>query len=604
MLQNDHFDEEYSTSSSFQQRISALKRALSYARPEKKRFVLGGIWLIVSTVGALCQPLVFRHIFDIQLPQKNEIGILYSSFVFLLLVAVTSLFSYLQNVTLGTAGVTIVNRLKRTVYDHLLSLEIRFFDQNPVGRLVSRVEADCERLVGLFTRVGLQVIKGVFLLLGTLGILYAIEWRLAIILTIVIFIIFFIIIIFFQKMRPMFREERLKVAAVTSVVSEFTQGARLLRIFNRENYANQRLREVDDDKVRFLIRIYLRFSFLFTPIGILQVGLLGGILWYGADLERIGAFSIGTIVMFAQYLTQLFRPMFEFTEQIGEIQRALGSADRLFELLDRQPTIQNPPKAIQVPKLTRSVRLEKVSFHYHPSKPILFDIDLEIPTGSKLALVGPTGGGKTTLINLLCRFYDPIHGRILWDGIDIRHFHQQEYRSKIGLVLQDLYLFPGTLKENLCLFRKDIPLQQIENAVEQLGVWEIFQRFPDGFNTLFSERSSNISFGERQLVAFTRALVFQPDLLILDEATSSVDPETERKIEQSLEKLLKNRTAVIVAHRLSTIRNADKIAVIQNGRVVEYGNHFELIQLNGIYSNLYRIQFPDVNAYVSSISTH
>ncbi|MCX7834865.1 MAG: ABC transporter ATP-binding protein/permease [bacterium] len=587
--------EEHNTPQGFSQRFSILKRTLQFAKPETKRFSWGGLLLLLSIITTLGQPLVFRQIFDVHLVQKDEFGLILSATLFFVLIGLTSVFQYLKNLLLGTAGVTIVNHFKREVYDHMLKFEIPFFEQNPVGRLVSRIESDCERLVGLFTRVGLQVISTILLLLGTLVILYTIDWKLAILLTFIVFIIFIGAITFFHRMRPMFQEERAKIASVTAVVSEFTQGARLLRIFQREEFAKKRLREVNDDKVRYSIRIFLRFAFFFTPVGMIQVCLVGWVLWFGAGLSNVGAYSIGTIVMFAQYITQLFRPLFEFTEQIGEIQRALGAADRLYELLDRKPKVENPTVAVPVPILSKAIQFENIFFHYHPSKPILFNIHLEIPVGTKLALVGPTGGGKTTLINLLCRFYDPVQGRILWDGIDIRNFQQEEYRKKIGLVLQDLYLFPGTVQENLSVLRTDVPIHQVEQAIEQLGLWDIFQRFPKGLDTVFSERSANISYGERQLVAFTRALVFQPELLILDEATSSVDPETERKIEKTLETLLHNRTAVIVAHRLSTIRNADKIAVIQKGRLVELGNHDELIRKNGYYAHLYRIQFPEAN---------
>lgn len=588
----DEFD-ELEIKKPLTKRITVIRRALSFAKSEKKRFSLGALFMILGSVSALSQPLVFRHIFDVNLPAKDESGVLLSATIFLFLLGFASLFSYLQSILLGTAGVTIVNHLKRTVYDQLLNFEISYFDQNPVGRLVARVESDCERLVGLFTRVGLQMVSTALLLIGTLIILYPIEWRLALLLNVLVLLILFGASYFFQKMRPMFREERAKVASVTAVVSEFTQGARLLRMLNRESYAEQRLETVNTEKVRFLIRIFVRFTFLFLPIGFFQVALIGGVLWFGADQGKVGAFTIGTLVMFAQYLTQLFRPLFEFTEQMGEIQRALGSADRIFELLDREPGVKNPSEPKVVPQLTTSIRLEQVHFHYKENKPVLFDVNLEIPAGSKIAIVGPTGGGKTTLINLLCRFYDPIRGRVLWNGLDVRFFSQREYREKIGIVLQDLYLFPGNVAENLAVLRKDVSRSQIEKAIDQLGIWDVFRHFPNGLDTVFAERSANISFGERQLVAFTRALVFEPELLILDEATSSVDPETERIIEKSLEALLQHRTSVIVAHRLSTIRNADAIAVIKDGRIVEFGNHSDLIKRNGLYTHLYRIQFPE-----------
>ncbi|MDK9700335.1 MAG: ABC transporter ATP-binding protein/permease [bacterium] len=594
MSELDEYDhEEPKKSGSLRQRVAALRRVLPYARPNLRQFVIGGTLMLLVTAATVAQPLLFRRIFDVNLPAKDVHGVIISASIFLALLLFSTILRYYESLILGLAGVSVVNRLKRVVFDKLMTFELSYYDKNPVGRLVARVESDCERLVGMFTAVGLQVVATGLLIIGTLAVLFPIEWRLALTLTGVVIVIVGGALYFFNRMRPRFREERSKVAAVIAVVSEFTQGARLLRILGREDYARKRLSDVNEEKVNYLFGTFMRFTGFFLPMGLLNVAAVGGILWYGADWTRVGAFTIGTVIMFAQYLTQLFHPLFELTEQLGEVQRALGSADRILEMMDRESIVQDQAKPVVLPKLTQSIELKNISFAYDPQKPVLKNVSLTIPAGSRIAIVGPTGGGKSTVINLLCRFYDPQEGSITWDGINLRNVAQRDIRSRIGLVLQDLYLFPGTVEENLKVMRDDVPRERVLRAIERLGTSEIINRMPKGLDTLFAERSANISYGERQLVAFTRALVFDPELLILDEATSSVDPETERRIEESLETLLAGRTSVIVAHRLSTIRNADAIAVIKNGEIIEFGKHEELLALHGFYARLYRIQFPE-----------
>ncbi len=588
----DQQDLEEHHSSSLRKRVAALRRVLPYARPYLSSFVLGGIFMLITTAASVFQPLLFRRIFDVNLPAKDSFGVIISSSIFLGLLGIATFFRYLHNIYLGKAGVSVVNDLKRVVFDKMLTFELAYYDKNPVGRLVARVESDCERLVSLFTTVGLQLISTFIFIAGILAVLYPIDWRLAVALNLLVIIVITSALIFFNRMRPKFREERAKIAAVTAVVTEFTQGARLLRMMGREAYAEQRLSSVNADKVSFQIGIFIRFTTFFLPLGLLNIAAVGGILWIGADWQRVGAFTVGTVVMFAQYLAQLFQPLFEMTEQLGEIQRALGSADRILELLDRTPVVSNPSSPKPLPALTSTILLNNVSFAYDAEKPVLKNVSLAIPAGKRIAIVGPTGGGKSTIINLLCRFYDPIAGTITWDGIDLRNVSQEELRSRIGLVLQDLYLFPGTVEENLKVLRTDVPRERVQRAIDRLGTGDLIAKLPNGLDSVFAERSANISFGERQLIAFTRALVFDPELLILDEATSSVDPETERAIEDSLQKLLSDRTAVIVAHRLSTIRNADAIAVVKNGEIIELGTHDQLLAKQGFYSKLYRIQFP------------
>ncbi len=590
----DNIEEEIPQTVSLKKRVTAVKRVLPYTLPYRSKFYIGGVLMLLATGATVCQPLIFRHIFDTNLPEHDTLGVIFSSSVYLFLLAGATTFRYFQNILLGTAGVNVVNDLKRVVFDKIVTFELAYYDKNPVGRLVSRVESDCERLVGLFTSVGLQIISTILLVIGILSVLYPIDWRLAVSLNLIVIIVVTAALIFFRKMRPVFREERAKIAAVTAVVTEFTQGARLLRLMGREAYAEKRLSDVNADKVKFLIGIFFKFTMFFLPLGLLNVAAVGGMLWIGADWTRVGAFSIGVVVMFAQYLTQLFQPLFEMTEQLGEIQRALGSADRILELLDRTPVVDNPVVITKLPPFTTGIELKNVRFAYDPNKPVLKNVSLSIPKGKRIAIVGPTGGGKSTIINLLCRFYDPDEGVIYWDGIDLRNLSQNDLRSRIGLVLQDLYLFPGTVEENLKVMRTDVSRERVQRAIDRLGTGKLIAKLPNGLDTVFAERSANISYGERQLIAFTRALVFDPELLILDEATSSVDPETERNIEDSLQTLLAGRTSVIVAHRLSTIRNADAIAVVKGGEIIELGTHEQLLAKGGFYTRLYRIQFPEI----------
>ena len=314
------------------------------------------------------------------------------------------------------------------------------------------------------------------------------------------------------------------------------------------------------------------------------------ILYNSIDWIKAGTISIGTVWMFIQYIHLAVQPLVMISEQIRELQRAFGAGDKIFEILDTEPEVKETDRPVKVDGFMHRIEFKNVSFHYESEKPVLKNISFTIEKGSSVAIVGATGSGKTTIISLLTRFYDPVEGSITIDGVDLRDMDMKELRSMMSLVLQDIFLFPGDIMDNLRVLRKDIPEEKVIEASKKMGIYNYLSDFPQGFKTVLSEDGGNLSFGERQLLSFSRALTFEPEILIMDEATSSIDPYTEAEIQRSMEKLLKGRTSIIIAHRLSTIEEADKIIVLDRGELVEQGSHDELINLKGLYANLYWTQ--------------
>jgi ATP-binding cassette, subfamily B, multidrug efflux pump len=394
----------------------------------------------------------------------------------------------------------------------------------------------------------------------------------------------------FRWMRPYFREERAKYSEVSAVVAEFVKSVRILQLYNRSSWAENRLKKQNDRYVQFTSRIGFMEYAIFRGLAFMEIVVTVVALWLGANWIKEGTLTVGSIVLFAQYIAQIYWPIIMLTDQLAEIQRAGGAADRIFTALDQEPQIAPCENPIPVPKTISQIEFRNVSFAYTPGKPVLKNASFILKGGETLALVGPTGGGKSTIVNLICRFYDPDDGEILVNGINLKKLDLEAWRKRFGLVLQDLCLFPASLRDNLRLFRDHISDRQIELALQTTGIQRLIQNGNGSLDRVIAEQGADLSQGERQLLAFSRALTLDPELLILDEATSSVDPGTEAAIQRALQKLLEGRTNIIVAHRLSTIRNAQQIAVIGNGEILEIGQHSDLMKANGRYAILVHTQ--------------
>jgi ATP-binding cassette, subfamily B, multidrug efflux pump len=424
------------------------------------------------------------------------------------------------------------------------------------------------------------------MIIGAFIILASVDMRFMLITLAIFPLVIFIAWFSFRYFRPFFRKDRANFSKMIGVLSEFVRSASILQVFDRTDWAIGRVRKSTEDFNRFSIKMNFINYGIFQGLGFMEVGATVIVLMLGVKWVNDGSLTIGALVLFAQYIAQIYWPIFMFTEQISQLQSAGGAADRIFSTLEDKPYIETQAKPVELPQDIESIIFENVSFGYSENNMIIKNMSFEINGGDQVAFVGPTGGGKSTIINLICRFRDPQSGRILLNGIDIREFDVAAYRRRFGLVLQDLFLFPAPIDENLRAFRSEVTQQDLEGATNLTDIHDSILARPEGYATILKESGEGFSYGQRQLIAFARALAVKPEVLVLDEATSSVDPGTELRIQATMKKLTEGRTSFIVAHRLSTIRRATSIIFVKDGEITEAGSHDELIQHRGAYFDL------------------
>ena len=573
-----------------------LKRMLPLLKPFKLGIIGGGLILVVSSGLGLLPPLLLKRAIDVNIAGTDFRGLLITVGLYVLLQVSTFGVNYLMLVVLESLGVKIVSALKEQLFGHMLELDIAYFDQHPVGRLIARVESDTEAIRRLFTSTMFTVLGAVVSLAGMVFIMMKVSLQLFLAVSTLIPVIALLTVLFQKKVRPMFLVVRKKYAEIVAYLTEMVQGMKVIQAFSRESAVKQKMAQLNRSYIKTLLPADIMTMGFFSLVGVFEITGLAIILMIGGNMVAKGLLTIGAMVLFLGYLRQFFMPVYAFSEQVGIMQRAFAGAQRVFEIMDIEPKVVNQLSGSKWDSFERLIEFKDVDFSYVTragnDEPdwVLRDINFTINKGEKIALVGATGGGKSSIINLMLRFYDPQAGSILIDGIDICQIPIDKLRRHFGLVLQDVFLFPGTVRENLTL-GAEMTREQLDRAVEILGLQRILDKMPSGLESELAERGANLSQGERQLVSFARALAFDPQILILDEATSSVDPMSERLIQEGIKRLLEGRTAVIVAHRLSTILDADKIMVIRKGRIVESGRHQELLEKDGYYAKLYRIQF-------------
>lgn len=584
----DHDDDQFEdTNARTLPAREIFRRIFPFIRPYWKLFVIALVLSLAGVLFVLIQPLILRQIIDKDIPSGQFENVLRSGLFYLGTMTGSALVAFFAHWLAQKTGVFAVNDLKGKLFGHLLDLGLPVLENEPTGKLVSRVESDPQRIIAFTSTMTQQILLSMGMLVGALVILATVDWRLFAVAGTVLPLIVFGAVLMFKYLRPYYREERARYARVTGVVAEFVKAAPILQIFNRLYWAHQRLDDRVSDYNQFSWRLSFKNYGIFRGLMLFEVLATVLVLWNGAHWIERGSMTVGTLVLFAQYIAQIAWPIYMFTEQLAEIQRAGGAADRIFSTLDAVPSIRSPQIAPQqIPKTIESLTFENVSFEYDPDAPVIQDVSFNVTGGQTVAFVGPTGGGKTTLINLLCRLRDPNQGRILLNGIDVREFDPHEYRRLFGLVLQDLYLFPVSVMENLKVFREHLSDESAINAAKISGIHDTIAQRNQGYDAILAERGSDLSYGQRQLLAFARALAVNPDILVLDEATSSVDPGTEQRIQRTLESLITGRTSFIVAHRLSTIRRAHQIFYIQDGQILERGSHAELMAQEGDYFKL------------------
>jgi ATP-binding cassette, subfamily B, multidrug efflux pump len=488
------------------------------------------------------------------------------------------------------AGQKMMHDLRMSVFSHLQNLSVSFFDKNPVGRLVTRLTNDIQNVHEMFTSVLVNLFKDVLLLIGIVIILLDLNRELALVSFSVLPLIFITTLFFSQRARDAFREVRLRIAQMNAFFQENFSGIRVVQLFQREKENGRRFQRINERHYLANMK-QIHIYALFVPfVEVLSSGAIGLLLWYGGGKVIQETITLGVLVAFISYIRMFFQPIRDLSEKYNIMQSAMASLERIFSLLDEDRSISKP-FAPKEGKIKGNIEFRQVSFSYNGEDRVLKEVSFSVHEGEVVAIVGATGAGKTSLLHLLERFYEAGEGTILIDGIDIREMDVSQLRSQIGLVMQDTFLFAGDIEENIRLGDQKADERWVREVARAVNTESFIRRLPDGYRTKVGEGGEILSAGERQLLAFARALYINPRILVLDEATSHVDPETERLIQEGLARLLQGRTAIVIAHRLSTIEHADRIVVLHKGRIREIGTHAELIAKKGLYSRLYQLQY-------------
>ncbi|NWF94109.1 MAG: ABC transporter ATP-binding protein [Syntrophaceae bacterium] len=524
------------------------------------------------------------------LRRKDVKGILRIALIVLFILIVHFGLNFLQVYTMEMAGQRTMHALRMKVFSHLQNLSVSFFDRNPVGRLVTRLTNDIQNVHEMFASVLVYLFKDLLLLIGIIILLVHLNLELGLVTFSVVPLIFVTTLAFSHRARDVFRLIRFKVAQMNAFLQENLSGIKVVQLFQREEENARRFQKINEGHYLANLRQIQIYAIFVPLIEVLSSGAIGLLLWYGGGKVIQERISLGVLVAYLSYIRMFFQPIRDLSEKYNIQQSAMASLERIFSLLDQDERITEPPSP-KKEEIKGNVEFRHVSFSYNGEEKVLHDVSFSVREGETVALVGATGAGKTSLLHLLERFYEPEEGSILIDGIDIRERDVAHLRSHIGLVLQDTFLFGGDVEENIRLGNRRAEDGKVREVARVVNVEKFVQRLPHGYRTKVGEGGEVLSAGERQLLAFARALYANPKILILDEATSHVDPETERLIQEGLARLLKGRTAIVVAHRLSTIRHADRIVVLHKGRVREIGTHEELMARRGLYFGLYQLQF-------------
>ena len=498
--------------------------------------------------------------------------------------------SFSQVYTMEVAGQKMMHDLRMKVFSHLQDLPVSFFDKNPVGRLVTRLTNDIQNVHEMFTSVLINLVKDILLLIGIILLLLHLNRELALVSFSVLPLIFVTTLFFSRRARDAFREIRSKIAQMNSFFHENFSGIKIVQLFRREVENSRRFAKVNEGHYSANMRQISIYAFFVPLVEILSSGAIGLLLWYGGGKVIQEMITLGVLVAFLSYIRMFFQPIRDLSEKYNILQSAMASLERIFSLLDEDQKILGPLSPIRE-EIKGHIEFRHVSFSYNGEDKVLKDISFTVEEGEIVAIVGATGAGKTSLLHLFERFYEVEEGAIFLDGIDIRKRDLSHLRSQVGLVMQDTFLFSGDIEENIRLGDREMDEENMREVAKIVNAEKFIQRLPNGYHTQVGEGGEALSAGERQLLAFARALSISPKILVLDEATSHVDPETERLVQEGLARLLRGRTAIVIAHRLSTIQHADRIVVLHKGRVREIGTHTELMARRGIYFRLYQMQF-------------
>jgi ATP-binding cassette subfamily B protein len=570
-----------------------LRRLYDFIRPYRGRFYLLVSVIMLSACLAPLSPLLIRYTIDNVIAMGDYARLTQMLIVMIGVLIVQAVVQFSNTYLSGWLGQNIIRDIRVQLYQKIINLRLKFFDNTPIGRLVTRSISDVETLADVFSE-GMAAIAGDILqLVLIIAVMFYTDWRLSAISLSTIPLMLFSTYVFKEKIKHSFNEVRTAVANLNSFVQEHITGMNIVQIFGSETIEAEKFQTINDEHRQANIRSIWYYSIYYPVADIISAVAVGLVVWYGAQQVIDSNVTFGTITAFVMFINLFFRPIRMLADRFNTLQMGIVSTDRILKLLDSDEfTVNNGNYAPDT--IRGDVKFDHVWFAYNEENYVLRDISFDVKAGETVAFVGATGAGKSSIINLLSRFYDINKGEIKVDGIDIHDYELGHLRRNIGVVLQDVFLFSDTIENNITLGDKSITREKIVEAAKLVGVHDFIERLPGGYTYNVMERGATISVGQRQLISFVRAMVQNPRIIVLDEATSSVDTETEEMIQNAISKLMKGRTAVVIAHRLSTIQKADKIIVVDKGQIVEQGNHEELIQQEGFYANLYRMQYKEV----------
>ena len=585
-----------------------MRRLLEYMRPYRWRVAFALALVAVVTPLELAPPLLFQRTIDKYLvPGMNQLipmseawrGVIFVSVVYLAVLIFDFLAQYVQIRIMQRVEQQTMYDMRTEIFGHLQRLPMSYFDRNPVGRLMTRVTTDVDALNDLFAAGVVTMINDFFLLVVMAGLLFKIDSKLALDALAVLPFILLVTMVFRKFVRDANRRIRTAIARINSFLQEYISGMAVVQLFNREQKAREEFSRRNKDNMLAWRDAILAYALFYPAVEFLSFATIALIYWAGGNRVLSGSITLGVLIAFTMFAQRFFRPIQDLSEKFNILQSAMAASERIFKLLDEPFSIESSPNAIKLDSPRGEIEFRNVWFSYrNVEEPndedwVLRDVSFRIRPGQSFAIVGHTGAGKTTLISLLLRFYDIQRGQILLDGKDIRLLDLQDLRKQFGIVLQDPFLFTGSIESNVRLGTTGISREEVERALVQIGLGDYVQSLPEGVQTEVNERGSTLSVGQRQLISFARALAHNPRFLILDEATSSVDTKTELLIRDAVERLLSGRTALVIAHRLSTVQHADRILVFHKGRLREQGAHQELLAQRGIYYRLYQLQYKE-----------
>lgn len=584
------FDDDEISGRAYDARL--MKKLLKYGLPYKVHLVGGVVLLLFVSALELVGPLLTKRAVDVYIPAGDLQG-LFGILVIYVLVLVAMFFgNFFQTYLTNWVGQRIMFDIRTQLFEKLSQLSVSFFDRNPVGRIMTRISTDVEVLNQMFTQGVVAIFGDVFILLGIIIAMLVLNWKLALVTFSVLPILFWIAFWFKLKVRDAFREMRKRLAVVNAYLQENIVGMRIIQLFRREKINLDRFKDLNRSLLDTHLRTIFYFAVFFPGVEIISAVAIALILWTGGGMILHQALTLGSLIAFILYAERFYRPVRDLAEKYNILQSAMASSERLFKLLNEEPEVKDPEAPLRADLASNEIEFRHVSFAYSAQDWVLRNVSFRVKSGQTVAIVGHTGAGKSTLINLLSRFYDVQEGQILLGGQDIRDMRQCDLRRRLAVVQQDVFIFARTIEENIRL-GTEISSAKTVQVAEAVSADRFVKKLPGEYQTKMEERGATLSSGERQLLAFARALAHDPPILILDEATSAVDTETESLIQRAIARLLEGRTAIVIAHRLSTIQRADRIIVLHGGEVREEGTHQELLRKKGLYYHLYRLQYEN-----------